>query len=153
MTYIRSADDDNACFLCHAAEGADDRATMVVGRSETCICLLNRYPYNNGHLLVAPIRHEAALEGLTPAEQADLMALTTHAKKALDRVCQPHGFNLGVNLGRVAGAGLEAHLHMHIIPRWSGDTNFVTTVASVKVIPQSLEEMWQLLSEVWNTVD
>ena len=151
MEYIRNGVDKQACFLCKAGEGpADaDRERHVARRGELCFCVLNRYPYTNGHLLIAPYRHEAALEGLTPEEQAELMRMTAEAKKALDAVCSPHGYNIGINLGREAGAGLEEHLHLHIVPRWSGDTNFVTTVGSTRVIPQALDEMWRQLAESW----
>ena len=153
MEFIRSVSDDGECFLCRAATEDADKENMVVRRGKTCFCLLNRYPYNNGHLLIAPFRHEGQLESLTPEERCETMAMAAEAKLALDRVVGPHGYNLGVNLGRVAGAGLEAHFHLHVVPRWSGDVNFLTTVGSAKVIPQALEEMWSLLSEEWNSVD
>jgi len=149
MEFIRDGAKDGECFLCKAGVGGDDRALQVARRGRLCFCVLNRFPYNNGHLLIAPYRHEARLEGLTAGERAEILDLTIQAKLTLDAVCAPHGFNVGLNLGQAAGAGLESHLHMHIVPRWSGDTNFVTTVGSVKVIPQALEEMWRLLSEAW----
>ena len=151
LEYINHGLDNGECFLCRAAQSDDDAAVHVVRRSSLCFCLLNLYPYNNGHLLIAPYRHEAQLEALTPDETADLMDLTIQAKRTLDKVCRPNGFNLGINLGRPAGAGLESHLHMHIVPRWTGDTNYITTIGATKVIPQALEEMWRQLREGWTT--
>jgi len=149
MEFIRSGPDRDECFLCRAAQGSDDRENLVVRRARRGFCLLNRYPYNNGHLLVAPFRHEAALEGLTRDELDEILALTVEAKKTLDRAVRPHGYNIGINLGKAAGAGLEDHFHLHIVPRWVGDTNFVTTVGSAKVIPQALAELWEELRERW----
>jgi len=137
------------CFLCAAAAGRDDRANLVVRRGRTALCLLNRYPYNNGHLLISPFRHEGKIEALSREELAEILSMTIAAKKLLDRLMSSNGYNIGINLGRAAGAGLDEHFHLHVVPRWSGDTNFVTTVGSVKVIPQALEELWRLLDEEW----
>jgi ATP adenylyltransferase len=143
----------NGCFLCAAAAGGDTRANLVVRRGRTALCLLNRYPYNNGHLLISPFRHEGKIESLTREELAEILSMTVEAKKLLDRLMSPNGYNIGVNLGRAAGAGLEEHFHLHVVPRWSGDTNFVTTVGSVKVIPQALEELWGMLHGEWGKED
>ena len=153
MEFIRTVDEEDGCFLCRAAETDDDRARFVVHRGETCFCLLNVYPYNNAHLLIAPYRHEGDLEALTEAERNEVMALCTQTKQVMDRTVNPHGYNIGVNLGRAAGAGLAEHFHMHVVPRWSGDVNFMTTVGSTKVIPQALEETWALLREEWDRAD
>ena len=150
MEFIRQADDQDGCFLCRAAESDRDRELLVVHRGETCLCMLNRYPYNNGHLLIAPYRHEGTLDALTNAEQLEIMTMTRDATLALGRAVSPQGYNIGANLGRIAGAGLVDHFHMHVVPRWSGDTNFMTTVGSAKVIPQALNELWSLLSEEWD---
>jgi len=150
MEFIRHGLKDGECFLCAAARSDDDAACHVVRRGENCFCLLNRYPYNNGHLLISPYRHVGELEALSSDELNELMDLTIQAKRALDLACAPHGYNVGINLGRVAGAGLEEHLHMHVVPRWSGDTSFLTTIGSAKMIPQALEEMWSLLREKWD---
>jgi len=152
MEFIRNVHETEGCFLCRASAGTDDRDSLVVRRGSTCFCLLNLYPYNNGHLLIAPFRHEARLEGLTDDELSDLMSLAVEAKRVLDHAVGAHGYNLGANLGRVAGAGLEEHFHLHLVPRWAGDTNFITTVGSTKVIPQALDEMWSVLSKEWNRV-
>jgi ATP adenylyltransferase len=145
---------DQSCFLCQAAAcvTADtsaqqecDRKNLVVYRSLSAIVVLNRYPYNNGHLLVAPVRHEGRLDKLTSDEHAELMSQTARLTTTLETLMKPEGFNIGLNLGRVAGAGLPRHLHWHIVPRWSGDTNFMPVLAGVNVIPQSLDVLWELL--------
>ncbi len=137
---------DNECFLCAAAHSTNDRARHVVRRGETCFGLLNRYPYNNGHLLVAPYRHVSGLDELTDAERLELMTLADALVRRLKETIHPDGFNLGLNLGKVAGAGLESHLHLHIVPRWNGDTNFMPILADTKVIPQALDDLWAQLT-------
>ncbi len=144
MTYIGGIDKQDAgCFLCAAAKGDDDH--LVLWRNELTFCMLNRFPYNNGHLLISPIRHEGHVENLRPEELSALMADSTRAQQLLRRVMYPHGFNWGLNVGRCAGAGLVDHLHMHVVPRWDGDTNFMPVFADVKIIPQALEDLHQRL--------
>lgn len=143
MDYIRAPGERDGCFLCRAlAEGADDREHHVVLRGPRCGALLNRYPYNNGHLLIAPNRHVAEPCDLDAAERLELMDLLDRAIALLRRAMRPDGFNAGLNLGRVAGAGLESHLHLHLVPRWNGDTNFMPVTAATKVIPQALDDLW-----------
>ena len=150
MEFIKGCGkEQDGCFLCRAGTGNDARGTLTVRRGKTAFALLNRYPYNNGHLLISPLRHEGRFEALTPEETAEILALTVEAKLALDRLMAPHGYNLGANLGRAAGAGVEDHFHLHLVPRWSGDTNFMTAVGSTKVIPQSLDELYTLLTGEW----
>ena len=144
MEYILS-DKSSGCFLCEAAEGKDDRAALVLCRRENCFCILNKYPYNNGHLPIAPYRHKPDLEDLTEEEMLGLMVLTRDVQSALKKEIAPHGFNIGANVGDVAGAGVPGHFHIHVIPRWTGDTNFMAVVSETKVIPQSLEELWDQL--------
>lgn len=139
---------DGECFLCAAARATDDRAAHVVLRGAVCFGLLNRYPYNNGHLLVAPYRHVSGLDELTDAERLELMTLSDALVRRLREKIHPDGFNLGLNLGKVAGAGLESHLHLHIVPRWNGDTNFMPVLADTKVIPQALDDLWATLRQV-----
>lgn len=135
---------DPACFLCQAAAGgADHRRRYVVHRSPHSIVVLNRYPYNNGHLLVAPLRDCSRLDQLSATELCELTEKISHMVNVLEAVLHPDGFNVGLNLGRVAGAGLPGHLHWHIVPRWNGDTNFMPALAGVHVIPQSLEALWE----------
>ncbi len=118
----------------------------MVHCGEHVVTVLNRYPYNNGHLLVAPRLHRAKLGELSTQEQCDLMKEIAQMIALLERVLRPEGFNIGLNLGRAAGAGLPDHLHWHVVPRWNGDTNFMPTLASVKVIPQALSTLWEALT-------
>jgi ATP adenylyltransferase len=134
------------CFLCCAAADAQNPARLVVHRTAHCLTVLNRYPYNNGHLLVAPLHHRSRLDELAPQEQADLAEEITRMVGLLESVMHPEGFNVGLNLGRVAGAGLPGHLHWHLVPRWNGDTNFMPVTAGVNVIPQSLAALWEALT-------
>jgi ATP adenylyltransferase len=149
MEYIRGLK-EKGCFLCKALAGTDDRANLVVRRGRTVATVINRYPYNNGHLMVCPYRHVAEIEALTPEERLETMDEVARAIAALRPAMRPAGFNVGVNLGRAAGAGLEEHLHVHIVPRWDGDTNFMPVLADVKVVPQSLLELWDLLHPALN---
>jgi ATP adenylyltransferase len=142
---------DQNCFLCRAAakvagdQKKADRANLVIARSPQAVALLNRYPYNNGHLLLAPLRHVPRLDALTDAEHLELMQLMTRLCGTLEKLMQPEGFNVGLNLGRVAGAGVPGHLHWHVVPRWNGDTNFMPVLAGVNVIPQALDALVDLL--------
>lgn len=138
---------DRDCFLCQGvAAGDDDRKRLVVARGQRTVTILNRYPYNNGHLLIAPQRHVARLDQLDDQLQLELGKVLVCMIGLLEKVLRPEGFNVGLNLGRVAGAGLPGHLHWHVVPRWTADTNFMPTVAGVRVIPQSLDALWQLLT-------
>ena len=146
MSYIENeVDSGDECFLCRALREMGGEGCLVLWKSERTFCILNRYPYNNGHLLVAPQRHVGDVEDLTVEEMTAIMTDTVRAQKILTNVAHPHGFNWGLNVGRAAGAGLVDHLHMHIVPRWNGDTNFMPVFADVKVIPQALEDMCALL--------
>ncbi|MEM9702910.1 MAG: HIT domain-containing protein [Planctomycetota bacterium] len=134
------------CFLCDlAANPAGDREGLVVARLGTAFALLNRFPYNNGHLLVAPLAHLGDLTDLSPQQSADCQSLLTDLCAALRELLNAQGFNVGLNLGAVAGAGVPGHLHWHLVPRWPGDGNFMTVTADVDVIPQSLGTLWELL--------
>ena len=137
---------DADCFLCRNVVDDADRENYVVARTATTITVLNRYPYNNGHLLIAPWRHVGRLDQLTPAEQAGCLDTMNGMVAVLERSMGPEGFNIGLNLGRVAGAGVPGHLHWHIVPRWAGDVNFMPALAGIKVIPQSLDALWELLT-------
>ena len=124
------------CIFCDAC--ADLDVELVVLRAQHSFVILNRYPYNNGHLMVVTNRHLCALEALTPDEQAELMRLARLSEMALAEAYRPHGINVGINLGKAAGAGIENHLHIHLVPRWSGDTNFMTAVGETRVLPEEL---------------
>jgi ATP adenylyltransferase len=137
---------DPSCFLCRGAAGDDDRPRLVVKHGKHSLTVLNRYPYNNGHLLVAPSRHVARLDELTTEESLELLETITQMTGLLERTIRAEGFNVGLNLGQIAGAGLPGHLHWHIVPRWSGDTNFMPVAAGIRVIPQSLDALWEILT-------
>jgi len=122
-------------------QSSDDEANFVIARDKSCYALLNRYPYNGGHLMVVPYKQTADLTGLTEQELADLMLLVRRCQAALTQVMRPDGFNIGINLGKCAGAGIVEHLHIHIVPRWSGDTNFMPVIADCGVLPQALAEV------------
>jgi ATP adenylyltransferase len=140
------------CFLCrYRDEPADDAENFVVARGETIFVVLNRFPYNNGHLLVAPLAHKGTLEELTQAEMLEGVEQIRRMTGLLRAKLNAEGFNVGLNLGRVAGAGLPGHLHWHVVPRWNGDSNFMTVVADTNVIPQSLRALHEILSEALQT--
>ena len=123
------------------AQSSDDVANLVIARDRTCYALLNRYPYTGGHVLVVPYKQSPDLNGLTEEELADLWKLTRRCINALQEHMKPDGFNVGINLGKVAGAGIAEHLHIHIVPRWNGDTNFMAVIANTTVVPQALTEL------------
>ncbi len=123
------------------AQSNEDEANYVIARDRTCFALLNTYPYTGGHLMVVPYKQSPDLDGLTEAEMSDLMMLVMRCQKALTKVMKPDGFNIGLNLGKVAGAGILEHVHIHIVPRWLGDTNFMPVLANTTVVPQALKEL------------
>lgn len=145
LNLLPGADAD--CFLCQSVADNADRQRYVIHRGSQTFTILNRYPYNNGHLLIAPRRHCGTLEGLTAEEHLELSQCMARMVEVLKKVLNPGGFNIGLNLGAVAGAGLPGHLHWHVVPRWNGDCNFMPAVAGVKVIPQSLDALWEALAE------
>ncbi len=157
MSYIRrehhAAAPPMACFLCsyHAANPAEDRENLLLERTAHCLVVMNRYPYNNGHLLIAPASHGGELAGCSPAVLNDAILQVQRWVQLLSAHMRPEGFNVGLNLGRVAGAGLPGHLHWHIVPRWGGDTNFMDTTAGTCVIPQSLTELYDELRQLAGT--
>jgi len=130
----------DASLFSQIAQSGDDVANLVIARDRSCFALLNRYPYNGGHLMVVPYRQAADLEELTDQELTDLMRLTRRCVAALKKVMAPDGFNIGLNLGRPAGAGIAEHLHIHVVPRWNGDTNFMPVLADTKVLPEALAD-------------
>ncbi len=134
------------CFLCRGLAEDNDRANLIAWRTALSAVVLNRFPYNNGHLLVAPRAHKARLDDLSADELLDVMETVRDAVRLLDGLMSPEGYNIGLNLGAAAGAGLPGHLHWHIVPRWNGDTNFMPILAGVKVIVQSLEALYDMLA-------
>ena len=132
------------CLFCGLPKGGDDEG-HVLERGEAAFSVLNLYPYTSGHIMVAPFRHVATLSGLEVAEVNEIWRLVVRAEAALDATYAPHGYNLGVNLGRAGGAGVPGHLHVHLVPRYEGDANFMTTVANTRVIPESIDGTWERL--------
>ncbi len=148
IKYIQSLNQGSECFICHNLKNPqDDDANLVLWHTKHCIVILNRFPYNNGHLLIAPNRHIAGLDEANDGELLEMIKLVREAQKALSAAIKPQGFNIGLNFGRCGGAGLPGHLHIHIVPRWEGDTNFMSVCGDTKVISQSLIELQQLLKQ------
>jgi ATP adenylyltransferase len=145
VTYI-TATKVSGCIFCDAPGARDYRAALVLHRASLGFLILNRYPYNSGHVMAVPYRHVARLEQLAPKEMQELMALSDLAVRALERAMSPEGFNIGLNLGRAAGAGIDDHLHIHVVPRWAGDTNFMPVLGDVKVLPEDLEATYDRLA-------
>jgi ATP adenylyltransferase len=145
LSFLPGADPD--CFICRGIADSDDRGNLIVERTEQSVVILNRFPYNNGHLLIAPLRHQGRLDELVDHEHVDLQRLTVRYVALIERLMKGEAFNIGLNLGRIAGAGVPGHLHWHVVPRWHGDTNFMPAVAAVRVIPQSLEALWEMFHE------
>lgn len=153
LEFVSSAHDADKCFLCEAGSAEPneniDRERHIIARGKNCFCLLNRYPYSNGHMLISPYIHESDLESLDDETLLEMMRMACDARVALERAVNAQGYNIGLNLGRDAGAGIADHLHLHVVPRWRGDTNFMSTVSQTKVIPQSLDDAWEKLRSYW----
>ncbi len=147
--YVRNIESirDEGCIFCTKPEGGDDRASFILHRGETAYVIMNLYPYNTGHVMVATYRHAGGLEELSASEMGELMDLTALCIKAIKREMQPQGFNLGMNLGRAAGAGFDAHVHLHVVPRWQGDTNFMPVVGEAKVMPETIADTYTRLRQ------
>ena len=146
MEYI-SKGKEEGCFICKAATQRPSPRNLVLKKYKNVLIVMNRFPYNTGHLMIAPISHKGEMESLSDDERKELMIALVDSIKVLKKTMSPQGFNVGINLGRVAGAGLEDHLHIHIVPRWSGDTNFMPIFSETKVIPQHLLATYKLLKE------
>jgi ATP adenylyltransferase len=147
LAYVKDAAKDNEaeCIFCAKPAEDDDENNLIVHRGERCFVMLNLFPYTNGHLMIAPYEHIATLQDLGPETIAETMELAQRAMKLLEDEYSPHGYNVGFNQGRVAGAGVEHHIHMHVVPRWGGDTNFMPVLADTRVMPQSLGESFAAL--------
>lgn len=151
MEYLQSMErpGGDECFLCrYWASPEQDRDNLVVWRGPGAMAVLNRFPYTSGHVLIAPRVHTAELSGLSARQLAEIMCLTRDMQTLLSRAIQPQGFNVGMNFGHCAGAGLPDHLHIHLVPRWEGDTNFMSVLGQVRVIPQALKDLYELLRRV-----
>jgi ATP adenylyltransferase len=149
MEYILGEKDPGCIFCEKPGEGLEeDRKNLILYRGKECFVILNKYPYNNGHLLITPYRHVPDISFLNEDELLELMLLSQKLLKTMKKAMKPDGFNMGINQGKVAGAGIEAHVHLHIVPRWDGDTNFMPVVNSARVIPQHLTDTYDILKEI-----
>jgi ATP adenylyltransferase len=146
MTYIENAGSHDGCVFCNALGAPDSPANLIVRREKLAFVILNRYPYTSGHLMIVPTAHQPNLELLTPAARSAMMELTAQATAVLRKVYNSQAFNIGANIGEAAGAGVKEHVHLHIVPRWNGDTNFMSTLAETRVLPEALEDTWQRVS-------
>lgn len=140
LRYVSTASHQDECVFCAKPEAGDDREALIAHRGARCYVILNLYPYTSGHLMVAPFEHVGRLQDIDPEVTAEMMDLAQQAIRKLEAVYRPEGFNLGVNQGRVAGAGVEGHIHLHVVPRWAGDNNYMPVLADTRVMPQTLEE-------------
>ena len=145
MEYILSDQKGGDCIFCPGDDRSEDEARLILYIGPLSMVMMNRFPYINGHLLVAPLRHVPGLESLTGREMSDLLDMVRRSNDVLMQVMRPEGFNIGLNLGRVAGAGVEEHMHFHIVPRWNGDTNYMTVLGEVRVIPEHIVETYHKL--------
>ncbi|MGA8027513.1 MAG: HIT domain-containing protein [Bryobacteraceae bacterium] len=146
-TYMQAKKDKSRCIFCDAAKSDADEQSLVLYRGALNFVLLNRYPYTSGHLMIAPYEHVSRLSQVTEATTEEIMRLTRRVEGILEEVYHPDGLNFGMNLGEAAGAGIEQHIHMHVLPRWKGDANFMTTVGGTRVIPEALEETYAKLKD------
>jgi len=144
MAYI-ARDREQGCLLCSKLKERDDRGNLILYRRSQSFVILNRFPYTSGHLMVVPNRHVASLDELNEGEMVELMALLKQSMLILKRALKPDGFNVGMNIGKVAGAGIDDHIHFHIVPRWNGDTNFMPVLVETKVMPEYLEKTYDKL--------
>ncbi len=151
IDFIRSKK-DKQCFLCiDRDDESSDVEKLIIARGEKNFVILNRYPYNSGHIMISPYRHIGDIEEMDREERYEMMDLTVKSKKVLSKVLNPDGFNVGFNLGTAAGAGVADHIHMHIVPRWNGDTNFMPVLAGIHVVPEALNVTLKLLTQAWRT--
>lgn len=146
---FKSAKKSSKCLFCRIVKENKDAKNLVVYRGKTCYVVMNVYPYNSGHLMIVPYKHTSDLQKLSDSEHAEVMKLTARAQKALKKMSKPHGFNFGANFGRVAGAGIDEHIHFHLVPRWSGDTNFMPVLADTKMISEEMRKTWKDLRKHW----
>jgi len=152
MKYIEQHEHLSGCIFCMALEQEDTPQNLILYRGITTFTILNRYPYTSGHLMIVPYAHQASLELLDPPTRAEIMELTTIALRVLREAYKPEAFNIGANIGTAAGAGIAAHFHIHVVPRWGGDTNFMSTLADTRVLPETLEDSYWRLTRIWESI-
>ncbi|HBX69766.1 MAG TPA: HIT family hydrolase [Chloroflexi bacterium] len=150
MSYILDHKNEPGCVFCQALSLPDGPENLIIFRGQFAFVILNRYPYTSGHLMVIPFEHCATLEGLPTLTRAEMMELIVGCVKTLTASYQPQGFNIGANLGGAAGAGIPQHVHFHIVPRWDGDTNYMSAIGGVRVVPEALDESYRRISQAWN---
>jgi ATP adenylyltransferase len=152
MDYIENPEIGEGCLFCHCLDMEDGVENLILHREGNAFVILNRYPYVNGHMMIVPKAHEASLEALPAPTRMDLVELATKALRVLKEVYQAEAFNLGINIGEAAGAGIAEHVHMHVLPRWSGDTSFMTTAAQTRVMPEDLQISYRRLRDAWHNL-
>jgi ATP adenylyltransferase len=149
MAYVENTQPEDGCVFCTRPSQTDGPKNLILARGQRAYVILNLYPYTSGHLMVVPFTHQPSLEMLDAVTRAEMMELMTHAVEVLRFIYHPQGFNLGANIGEFAGAGIAEHVHLHVVPRWAGDTNFMTTLGDTRVIPENLEETYRRVREGW----
>ncbi len=149
MNYISRGEKPDGCIFCNACAGQDGEENLVVQRGKLAFVILNRYPYTSGHIMVVPYAHQPSLVSLDAPTLTEIMQLINQSLHTIEKIYQPHGFNVGANIGSMAGAGVADHVHFHVVPRWGGDTNFMTTVGSTRVLPEELEQTYHRLKDGW----
>ena len=153
MSYIQKHKEESGCVFCEAKDTADGVGNLILFRGLHSFVILNRYPYTSGHLMVVPYKHEASLQGLDADIRGELLELANRITKMLAKEYQAQGFNVGINIGEAAGAGITEHIHLHVVPRWSGDTNFMSSLGETRVLPETLEDTYQRMKKAWMQVD
>ena len=149
MTYVENHNSNDECIFCIALTQSDGPENLIVAREKQTYIILNRYPYTSGHLMVVPFAHQPNFERLDSETRAEMMEMTTRCMQVLRDIYHPQAFNMGANIGEAAGAGIADHVHIHIVPRWAGDTNFMSTLATTRVLPESLEETYNRVKKAW----
>lgn len=150
MKYITKETKEPGCVFCNALAKPDDAHNLIVARGAHAFVILNKFPYTSGHVMVVPFEHKMNLEDLAAAARAEMMELSTRCIAVLKRVYHPHAFNLGANIGEAAGAGVPGHVHLHVVPRWSGDSSFMAAVGETRVLPEVIEESYARIHAAWN---
>ncbi len=153
MDYIMSDKSSAGCVFCNASQQDNDDETLIVARGTHNFVILNRFPYNSGHLMIVPYRHQSSLEALSPETRLEMIEMASQAEHILNQVYHPQGFNMGINLGKSAGAGIDTHIHFHIVPRWEGDANFMSTLGQTRVLPEELPRSYQRIKAAWDSAE
>lgn len=152
MAYIQTPKTQDGCIFCKALEEDQDARNLILMRGDKAFVILNRYPYTSGHILVVPVAHQPSLEHLEPGARAEIMELASKFIRVIQGVYHPQGFNLGINIGEAAGAGITDHVHLHVVPRWQGDTNFMSSLGMTRVLPETLEDSYKRIKAGWESL-